>query len=122
MAIGHFAAGVTVTCLLLAVTGWYQARDAPFLLFAGGLWGMLPDTWRFIDPLTRSVHQSVWMNIFAGHQYLDVHLDPTDTISFSAKLVGVMCLAILLVYGLRIAAARRTSSKNQSTTLVPRED
>lgn len=122
LAIGHFAAGVTTACLWLLVTGWYRKRDAPFVLFAGGIWAMLPDVWRFIDFIPRSVHQSRSMNLFAGHYYMDVSLDPTDSHAFSAAVVGVMCLTILLVYGIRVSDTHREESQTRVSAPAPSED
>lgn len=97
LAIAHFAVGVACTALLLAVVAPRLLRS-PTLLVCGGIWAMVPDSYRVLPvggDAVDAVHDSVLANAFWFHGALD-RLDPTDSHAFAAALVGSMVVVVAL--------------------------
>ena len=90
LALTHFAVGATLTALatLYLLPSTQYART---LTLCGGIWGMMPDI-HWVSPVyaaeLKTLHSSVFMNIFWFHETLDV-LDPTDSYLVAAAAVGL---------------------------------
>ncbi|MGQ3330831.1 hypothetical protein [Halorubrum sp. FL23] len=90
LALTHFAVGATLTALatLYLLPSTQYART---LTLCGGIWGMIPDI-HWVSPVyaaeLKTLHSSVFMNVFWFHETLDV-LDPTDSYTVAAAAVGL---------------------------------
>ena len=97
LAIAHFSVGVMATALLLTLVAPRLLRS-PTILVLGGIWGMLPDS-HWVLPwgsgIVKSVHQTVWANIFWFHRYMDL-ADPTDSPKLAAVTVGALVIVLLI--------------------------
>lgn len=107
LAIAHFAVGAMATALLLMIVAPRLLRS-PTVIALGGAWAMIPDAHHVLPvgaELVRSLHFSVWANLFWFHLYLD-RLDPTDSATFAAG--SVLLLLVVLSMSELVARFRTT--------------
>jgi len=95
LAITHFAVGAACTAVVLTLL----VPRVPFqrtLVVAGGIWGMVPDAWRFLPGTAggyaHEFHRLPLANVFWFHNALD-RADVGD----STLLGGVLVAGLLLV-------------------------
>jgi hypothetical protein len=90
LALAHFVIGAACTGVVLTLL----VPAVPFqrsLVVLGGIWGMIPDAWRFLPAsggqYAHDFHATVWANLFWFHQALD-RADVGDSHGTGVVLLG----------------------------------
>ncbi|WP_158059000.1 hypothetical protein [Halorussus halophilus] len=93
MGMGHFAVGATGAIVLLLILGRYPwtTRNA-VVVFASGVWAMLPDVDVLVPSLEPTDHTPL-VDIFWSHYSLDTTAF-TDSATGSILLVAVFLLVV----------------------------
>ena len=99
-AIVHFSVGLMLGMCILLRRPWAAQVKFP-LIFASGVWAMIPDGWRLVGHvgldgvalLAYRFHGSVLANVFWLHQLLD-RLETGEPILEMTTAVFLLCLCV----------------------------
>ncbi|MFC1754381.1 hypothetical protein ACFL96_13480 [Thermoproteota archaeon] len=95
LGIAHFAVGVLVMALLLKLFDFKkELKWDVALILGGGIFAMIPDLSK-VFPSWQGFHDSVFANIFFGHQLVDLL---PDSVGVAILIIAFAGLAILLYY------------------------
>lgn len=110
MGMGHFAVGASGAIVLLASLGRYPwtTRNAA-VVFASGIWAMLPDVDVLVPSLGPTDHTPL-VDCFWFHYSLDTHVF-TDSATGSAVLVSVFLFVVGVSLAVGTSRPRRESSQ-----------
>jgi len=93
LAILHFCFGVFIGVVILVVFRIDPRLDT-IVLFASGIWAMMPDVCQ-VTPITcEQTHYKWWTNVFWFHQVWD-NIDPDDTPVNASYMVWVTAAMVL---------------------------
>lgn len=95
IALAHFAAGSILALLAVSLLPGSEETDQAFYVYAGGLFGMIPDISKFVPQLQSLHNDTVLSSIFALHGVLDM-LDPNDSLIVGAALFGLLGITLFV--------------------------